>query len=455
MSQLLQEILDDVAARTGCPGAAVGVWLEGEQHVAVTGVTSVDNPVEVDPDTIFQIGSSTKTFTATLAMQLVAAGRLSLEARVRDYLPDFRVRDDPAADEVAVRHLTNHTAGWAGDYLGQAGDHGGGAVRRYIEQMADLPQEFAVGTATSYNNASFVLLGRIIEVITGQVYDVALRELLLEPLGMAHSFTLPSEVMTYRFAVGHHRSEDGYEVSRPWPIPRGSGPAGGIAASVRDQLRWLDFHLGKGSSDVLSVDRRLEMREPTAAMPAGNAGADHVGTAWMLKDLPGGLRKVGHGGATIGQVSALEMVPGRGIGVTVLSNASCELSRVVARRVLDELGGVTWPDPEPSHRPRKELLQYVGRYDGSGYTLDVSLGEHGLQVRQVMQPQVLAQLGISTPPPSPPPMPAAMVGSTGDVFVLTGGGAQGATGGFVRDPSGRIVHMNLGGRLAFPAAKEA
>lgn len=320
--------------------------------------------------------------------------------------------------------------------------------------MADLPQEFAVGSATSCNNASFALLGRLIEVVTGQAYDDALRTMLLEPLGMMQSYTLPSEVMTHRFAVGHHRSEGGYTVARPWQIPRGSGPAGGIASSVRDQLRWLDLQFGAGRPGVISDATRLSMREPTAPMPAGNAGADAVGVGWMLKDLPDGSRKVSHGGATIGQVSSLEMVPDRGVGVTVLTNASCEASRVVARRVLDELAGVSWPDSEPASRPAEELAQYVGRYDGSGYSVDIRLSAEGFHVRQAMQPEMLTQLGITTPPPSPPPMSAAMVGPTGDVFVLTDGSAKGATGGFVRDRSGRIVHMNLGGRLAFPVAKE-
>jgi CubicO group peptidase (beta-lactamase class C family) len=422
-------------------------------------VTSTDNPLEVDSGTLFQIGSTTKTFTATALMRLVEQGRVDLDATVRRYLPDFRVGDETASATVTVRHLTNHTAGWAGDYLGRSEDHGAGALRRYVEDMAELPQEFPVGSATSYNNAAFNLLGRIIEVVTEQPYEQAMRELLLTPLGLERTFLLPTEVMTYRYAVGHHQdAAGGFGVARPWSIPRGSGPAGAIAATVGDQLRWLAFHLGDGTAAdgtrLLEADTLRGMQEPAAPMPAGNASADHVGVAWMLKDVGGGVRKVAHGGSTIGQVSSFEMVPARRVGVTVLSNAETELSRVVARTVLAEYAGVSWADPQPTPRPTEQLREYAGAYAGSGYTVEISAVDQGLLLRNIMRPEVLEQLGITTPPPEPPPMSAAMVGETGDVFVLTGGAATGATGGFHRDPRGRIVSMNLGGRMAFPIREE-
>src|SRR5436305_2399358 len=97
---------------TSTPCVSVGIWHEAEEHVAGLGVTSVENPLDVTPDTLFQIGSITKTFTATTAMRLVEQGALDLDAPVRVYLPDFRTQDDEVSRSVTTRHLLTHMSGW-------------------------------------------------------------------------------------------------------------------------------------------------------------------------------------------------------------------------------------------------------------------------------------------------------------------------------------------------------
>src|SRR5687768_12400291 len=103
--------------RLHVPGVAVGVQHEGKEHTAGFGVTNVDHPVPVDADTLFQIGSTTKTVTGTVAMQLVESGMLDLDAPVRTYLPDLRLSNEAVAGAVTMRHLFTHTAGWVGDYF--------------------------------------------------------------------------------------------------------------------------------------------------------------------------------------------------------------------------------------------------------------------------------------------------------------------------------------------------
>src|ERR1051326_3498675 len=93
------------------PGVAVGVFADGMEVYACHGVTSVDNPLPVDQDTLFVVASITKPFTATTLMRLVAAGKVELAAPVRRYVPEFRVKDEQAADLITVVHLLNHTAG--------------------------------------------------------------------------------------------------------------------------------------------------------------------------------------------------------------------------------------------------------------------------------------------------------------------------------------------------------
>jgi len=100
------EFVAATAARLGIPGAAVGIWVDGRAIYACHGATSVANPLPVDPDTLFILGSVTKTYTATLLMRLVAEGRVELDAPVRRYVPELVLADEQAAAEVTfVLHI--------------------------------------------------------------------------------------------------------------------------------------------------------------------------------------------------------------------------------------------------------------------------------------------------------------------------------------------------------------
>src|SRR5438270_4545061 len=106
----LQAKVTEVAENLQVPGVAVGVLIDGKMEFALHGVTSVENPLPVDEDTLFQYGSTGKTFTATAMLRLVEQGRVDLDAPVRTYIPEFRLKDEDVARTVTVFHLFNHTA---------------------------------------------------------------------------------------------------------------------------------------------------------------------------------------------------------------------------------------------------------------------------------------------------------------------------------------------------------
>jgi CubicO group peptidase (beta-lactamase class C family) len=160
----LQEWVADAAERLAVPGVAVGVYLAGAEHYAYHGVTSVENPLPVDTETLFQFGSTTKTFTATAIMCLADQGRVNLGATVRTYLPELTLQDEDVASKVTVLQLLNHTAGWCGDVFDGTGD-GDDALARFVEAMATVEQDAPLGTV-SYNNAALSVVGRIIEKVT-------------------------------------------------------------------------------------------------------------------------------------------------------------------------------------------------------------------------------------------------------------------------------------------------
>ena len=437
------------------PGVAVGVYHDGVEHYAFHGVTSIENPLPVDQETLFQFGSTGKTFTATALLRLVEQGRVELEAPVRRYVPELRLKDEDTARGVTVLHLLNHTAGWAGDALDDTGD-GDDALARFVERMAELEQVTPLGKVVSYNNASLSLAGRIIEKLTGETFERALKELLFEPLGLDHSFFFMNEIMTRRFVVGHTQHPDGrITVARPWALPRGGNPAGGISSNAADQVRWARFHLGDGRAPdgtrLLSEELVQLMKEPTVDM-RGSALGDYVGISWLMRDVDG-VRLVGHGGTTNGQLSAFEMVPERDFAIAVLTNSGPNggaLHRELVQWALEAYIGVREAEPEPLELGDAELAAYTGRYETIAVVCDITAESGRLIVNVEIRPEVLAQLREQgqDEPEDQDPIPLGLLAGDGDRYVVTDGPAKGMTGYFVRDAQGDVEAVHLGGRLA-------
>ena len=232
----------------GIPGVAAAVWAGGQEYVKGFGVTNIDHPTPVDGDTVFRIGSTTKTFTGTAMMRLVGQGKVDLNAPVRRYLPDFAVADPAVSAAVTVRQLLNHTSGWLGEDLQDFG-RGDDAVARYVASMTRLPQVTAPGTTFAYNNAGLVVAGRIIEVVTGSSYETAMQNLLLDPLQLSSTHYFTDEIIGLNVAASH-KVVDGKPVVDTgfWALPRSCNPTGALMSSARDQLRYARFHLGDGTA---------------------------------------------------------------------------------------------------------------------------------------------------------------------------------------------------------------
>lgn len=441
----LGEQIEAAMERLGVPGVAVGVWYEGREHVAGYGVTSIENPLPVTPDTLFQIGSTTKTITATAAMRLVEMGKLDLDAPVRVYLPDLRLADESVAANVTLRHLFTHTAGWVGDYFDDMG-WGDDALARIVAKLADLPQLTPLGTVWSYCNSGFYLAGRVIEIVTGKPYETAVRELVLDPLGMRMSLFFAHDAITHRVAIGHQHEADGkLALALPWALPRAAHPAGGISSSVRDQLRYARFHMGDGTVEdgtrLLQSETLRSMQTPL--VPAGG-DIEMMGVTWMLRTV-GGTRIVQHGGSTNGQQSAFLVVPDRGFAITILTNADKggELHDECVKWALRHYLGLDDADPQPFDAPEERLAEYAGSYEARGARLDVSVRDGGLVI------EMIDLGGFPTPdsPPRPPEPPVRAKLFAEDRVLVLDAPMKGARGEFLRGDDGAIVWLRAGGRI--------
>ncbi|MEX2080154.1 MAG: serine hydrolase domain-containing protein [Dehalococcoidia bacterium] len=431
----------DGMAQFQVPGAAVGVVHEGQRYAEAFGVTNVRHPLPVTPQTLFQVGSTSKTFTATAVMQLVEAGAVELDATVRSYLPEFRLQSEDDAARVTVRDLLTHHGGFVGDLFENTG-RGSDALARMVERLAGQAQVVPAGHAFSYSNAGFYTLGRIIEVVTGLGFERAIRGRLLRPLGLAMSYYFPEEAITHRVAAGHILTADGPEVASPWATPRSISPGGGLISNVLDQLSWATFHMGDGRAPggepVLARASLEQMQE--RQRPAGSI-CPWIGLSWMLSDL-GGVRIVAHGGATNGQLSAFEFAPERGYACTVLTNSDSGrgLRPVVTEACREAFMGVK-ADPPIRSDGKLDLGSCTGTYTMVLATMRVTEEDGGLVVLE--QPM---QMDGRIAPLAPPATRLVITGP--DTGAVVEGPRRGETCEFLRGDDGKVRFMRWDGRLA-------
>src|SRR5919199_1542919 len=447
----LSDFFEATATEFGIPGVAVGVWADGREVYACHGVTSVENPLPVDRDTLYLLGSVTKTYTATTVMRLAAEGRGELHAPVRRYVPELRLADERTAAQITVLNLLNHTSGLGWDLLVDTGE-GDDALAVYVAKLAELELIAPPGARASYSQAGYNLAGRIVEKVTGLTYERAVASLVFEPLGLSHSFFARDDVMTRRFAVGHNRGQDGtLSIARLWRRSRGDNPGGGIASSVADQLRWARFHLGDGRAEsgvrVLPAEVLHRMKEPTVALRGSNLG-DAIGIGWFLRDVDG-VRTVGHGGSANGQFAELLTVPERGFAVVALSNAGpngIPFNQAVVRWALRTYVGVTDRDPEPLPYDEARAREVVGSYANDVMTLTIGTDGAGLRLEVRMKPQIRAAADKELPPDHAP-FACGLLPGDADEYIITSGAFKGQRGFFTRDERGAVVGVDLAGRL--------
>jgi CubicO group peptidase (beta-lactamase class C family) len=385
--------LAEHAKATRVRGATLGLWVDGQQHLAATGVLSTATGVPVTTDSLFQIGSITKPWTATMIMQLIDEGKLSLDTTVAQVLPGLRrLGVDDTAAQVTVRHLLTHTSGLDGDIFTSTG-RGGDCVQRYVEDLLpDAAQVFPVGAAYSYCNSGYVVLGRIIEVLDGREWDASLRQRLIEPLGLTQTVTLPEEAILHRAAVGHRERPHDEEPVPEWGLTRACGPAGLITASASDVITFARLHLADGLADdgtrVLSAAAAISMREPLVKIPGLAAGVTDVGLSWRLADWDG-RRMYGHDGSTIGQNAFLRIDAQSRVIACLLTNASdgVELYRRVFSEIFSQYSSVRVPDePGPASGvvlAETDLGRHAGRYERESRRMDFEVRDgrlHGVML---------------------------------------------------------------------------
>ena len=397
-TRLLDACLD-MKKRDEVPGLAVGIWAAGKSYVLYDGVTNVDNPLTVNEDTLFQIGSITKTFTGLAIMILVSRGLVDLDTPICHVLTDFKMTDGQVTREATIRHLLIHTGGWQGNSF-EYPDLGEESLLAFVKIIGRLPQISPLGKIWAYNSTGFCIAGRIIEVLTGRPYEQAIAEMILRPLEMGNSVFTAGEAIVRRFAVGHERTRTGSIVpTAPWEIPRALNPSGGLACSLNNVMKYARFMMEPGRPGCPAC--RPELMQGMFARQFDASGkADAAGLSWMLR-YAGDVCIVRHGGATLGQFAELLMIPAQKFALAILTNGSNgeNLIRDITDRCLKECFSISPKTYAAIAIDESSLSAFAGLYVGFANDIEISHEKGMLMVQYHFKPVMKNQTVVPEPPP--------------------------------------------------------
>jgi CubicO group peptidase (beta-lactamase class C family) len=386
--QDLQGYADSLIKEHRIPAVSLAIWKDGTLHRAAAGILNLDTGVPATTDSIFQIGSITKVMTTCLVMQLVDEGKVDLDAPVKGYVRDFQIADAEATQAITVRQLLNHTSGVAGDFFPD--DHGaeGNLIARYIDRCNLLPLVHPVGEMYSYSNAAFVVAGRLVEIVRGMSWYQAMRDFIYTPLGMTHAIADPKDVLRFSAAMGH--VFDGKDTER-WVLPKrayltlGMAPCGSTPSMrAMDLIIFARAHLDGGLSECgrrwMSAAAVKAMQAAQTELPlTSQVSRKHAGLGWGLTQYrSSGANVIDHGGATIGYLAMLQMVPERNAAFAILLNGFRPTALgAITKTLLKEVGGLDAEEPPPPTIPvsPESLKRYTGRYESLDSIIDVA--DHG------------------------------------------------------------------------------
>jgi CubicO group peptidase (beta-lactamase class C family) len=362
----MHEFIENILRDWHAPGAAVAV-LKGDDVLMMHGLgyRDVERELPVTPDTRFAIASCTKAFTAMGVALLVDDGLLEWDTPVRDYLPEFRMYDNYATQNLTVRDLLCHRSGiprhdyaWVGtDFTREEIVHN----LRYLKPFTSFREKYY------YQNIMYATVGYLCQVVSGQVWEDFIAEQIFDVLGMektnfsyipddpTHDTALPYHfdvVQQKLVRLRHYAYRDGKEYEP-------TGPAGSIYSTITDLAKWLQVHLRSSEVPLVSESNLRQMHLPHTIIRAIEAkdmlyGTDLLtyGLGWRIRPHRG-YTLIQHGGAMDGFRSTVSFVPEAQIGVVVLTNLQLrDTPDAITLELIDEILEL---DPNHWHQQLLEI----------------------------------------------------------------------------------------------------
>jgi CubicO group peptidase (beta-lactamase class C family) len=342
--------IDALAARAmerfQTPGLAIGVVKNGELVYAEGhGVLDIGGSEQVDANTVFQIASLTKAFTAAALGILVDEGRLGWDGRVIDYLPDFRMYDPWVTREFTIRDLLTHRSGLglgAGDLL--FWPQAKSTRADIVKAMRHLKPETSFRTAYAYDNLLYVIAGEVVGAISGVPWEDFVEQRIMRPLGMTECRSIPDRVEGVENRATPHMVVDGELKTTFFSGGGATAAAGAINCNISGLARWASMLLANGElpegGRLLSEETCAELWKPVTLLSVRDEDLEHARThftayalGWGLKDFHGYLH-VGHSGGLQGMTTYIALLPELGVATIVLTNMWSPASRAISNQIL-------------------------------------------------------------------------------------------------------------------------
>ncbi|HXQ76581.1 MAG TPA: serine hydrolase, partial [Gemmatimonadaceae bacterium] len=312
------------------------------------GILSAQSRAPVNERTLFEIGSSSKAFTATLVAMFVSDGKMHWDDKLTQYLPEFRMYDAVANEGVTLRDALSHRTGIARGELAWLGS--GISRDEVLHRVRFLKPESPFRSRYSYQNMMFLAAGQAVGKATGSSWDDQVRQRIFVPLGMTSTVATSRGLANPNVAAPHGVDHDTVYVKPPFDAEN-IAPAGAILSSAVDMAQWLRFQLNDGvvaGKRLVSNAALRETHTPQILMGAGAGAREDTASVkrfssyamgWMVEDFRNQLSWQ-HGGNTLGMTAAVGMLPEKKVGVVVLSNMQgAALPMLLEEYVFDrELG---------------------------------------------------------------------------------------------------------------------
>jgi CubicO group peptidase (beta-lactamase class C family) len=395
----LDGIMEEALKAWNVPGVALVVVRDDKViHMKGYGVKRLGENNPVTPDTLFQIGSTTKAFTTTAMAMLVDEKKMDWDDPVRKHIDYFQLSDPLASENCTLRDLVSHRTGLKDHLLLEFGATWG--TEETIRRLGRVKLSHSFRSRFDYSNVPFTVAGYAVGLASKSNYNEFVRTRIFEPLGMkTANFRLEDMRKSPDHASPHNVGKDDKAEVMPWISIENAGGAGAINGSVRDLAPWLRFQLGSGSFEgkrLVSGANLEETHTPQMVIRSEtlwklllpDTQQLSYGLGWMIYDYRG-HPVVAHGGGTFGYTCHIVLLPKANTAFAVLTNAQAAMSSVVPNTLCDYLLGLEKKDwnksvksalflskigqalteakPKSGTKPSRELKAYEGDYEDAAY----------------------------------------------------------------------------------------
>lgn len=327
-SQIDQYIKEQIQQQHIVGLSAVVVQGEEITYLKGFGHASLEKQTLVTPQTIFDLASCSKSFTAMAVMLLAHDGLIDIDKPFQYYIPEFETENKELSDQITVRQLLNQTSGIPGNmheplvFQTDSDEQHYDPFDLLVEAMKEIETERTPGSSFEYTNINYCLLGALVERVSRMPFEDYVKERIFTPLGMNSSTLKPEEAATLDRADGHQMML-GKIITKNVPVYRSAAPAGWVMSSAEDLSKWLLLNLHNGelnNQPIIPSSVVNQMQTPAVELTQNGDHASY-GMGWFIGETSEGKTVIWHGGDTSNFLAEMIILPEYDLGIAMLVNS--------------------------------------------------------------------------------------------------------------------------------------